>query len=186
MYTHLRELCWGRAIGEDEQEEDDESVGSEEECVAEDKEENVDLDEIFEEVEDLEKTFFGEENMGARRKEKRTISSSSSSSPTPRRPPQQRLRVNSPPLTPPMAIAIYPSPVTSPYNLDLGPLLVPREVRDADLLLDIPEVSATTAALVNVVLEDRDQDTRPGTRPGRLLKLDHLVCNSNRVPLQVS
>ena len=63
MYTHLRELCWGRANGEDEQEEDDESVGSEEESVAEDEEENVDLDEIFEEVEELERTVFGEENL---------------------------------------------------------------------------------------------------------------------------
>ena len=85
-----------------------------------------------------------------------------------------------------MASAISPSPVTSPYNLDLGPLLVPREVRVADLLLDIPEVSATTAALVNVVLEDRDQDTRPGTRPGGFLKLDHMVFKPNGVPLQVS
>ena len=45
-------------------------MGNEDENVAEDEEDNVELDEIFEDVEELETTVFGEEKLGARRKEK--------------------------------------------------------------------------------------------------------------------
>ena len=70
MYTHLRELCWGRANGEDEQEQDDESVGSKEESVVENEEENVNLDEIFEEVEDLGKNCFWRRKSVSKKKRK--------------------------------------------------------------------------------------------------------------------
>ena len=45
-------------------------MGNTDESVAEDEEDNVELDEIFEEVEELERTVFGEEKLGARKKEK--------------------------------------------------------------------------------------------------------------------